>query len=65
QVRLASSDNTTVGVHFGVDATYLVTPRIGAGVLVRYSVGSADLEGATDSLTVGGFQIGGGVRLRF
>ena len=65
QVRLASSDNTTVGVHFGLDATYLVTPRIGAGVLIRYAVGSADLEGATDSLTVGGFQIGGGVRLRF
>ena len=65
QVRLASSDNTTVGVHFGLDTTYLVTPRIGAGVLIRYSVGSADLEGATDGLTVGGFQIGGGVRLRF
>ena len=65
QVRLTSADKTTLGVHFGLDATYLVTPRIGAGVLVRYSVGSADLEGATDSLTVGGFQIGGGVRLRF
>ena len=65
QVGLASSDNTTLGIHFGVDATYLVTPRIGAGVLVRYSVGSADLDGATDSLTVGGFQIGGGVRVRF
>lgn len=65
QVSLTSVDNTTVGVHFGLDATYLVTPRIGAGVLIRYSVGSADLDGATDSLTVGGFQIGGGVRVRF
>ena len=65
QIGLTSVDNTTVGVHFGLDATYLVTPRIGVGVLVRYSVGSADLAGATDGLTVGGFQIGGGLRLRF
>ena len=65
QVRFTSVDNTSVGIHLGVDATYLVTPRIGAGVLIRYSVGSADLEGATDGLTVGGFQLGGGVRFRF
>lgn len=65
QVRLTSVDNTSIGIHLGVDATYLVTPRIGAGVLVRYSVGSADLAGAADSLTVGGFQLGGGVRVRF
>lgn len=58
-------DSTTVGVHFGVDVTYLITPRIGAGVLARYSVGSVDLEGATDGLTLGGFQIGGGIRVRF
>lgn len=58
-------DKTTVGIHFGVDANYLITPRWGAGVLVRYSWGSADLEGANDSLTVGGFQIGAGVRVRF
>lgn len=62
---LASADKTTVGIHFGVDVAYLITPRVGAGVLARYSVGSADLEGASDSLTVGGFQIGGGIRIRF
>lgn len=60
-----SADKTTVGVTFGVDVTYLVTPRIGAGGLIRYSVGSADLDGASDSLTLGGFQIGAGVRFRF
>jgi len=62
---LASVDKTTMGFHMGVDVTYLVTPRIGAGVLARYSWGSADLEGAGESLTVGGFQLGGGVRFRF
>jgi hypothetical protein len=62
---LEKSDKTTVGLHFGVDLTYLVTPRIGIGGLARYTWGSVDLENADDSLTVGGFQIGVGVRLRF
>lgn len=60
-----SADKTTVGINIGVDVTYLVTPRIGAGMLARYTWGSADLEGASDKLTVGGFQIGAGVRIRF
>lgn len=58
-------DHTTIGVHFGVDGTYLVTPRIGVGALVRYSVGSVDISGASDGLTVGGFNIAAGVRVRF
>jgi opacity protein-like surface antigen len=64
-VNISSVDNTTVGIHFGVDVTYLVTPRLGAGVIARYAWGSVDLEGTDESLTVGGFQIGGGVRVRF
>lgn len=62
---LTKDDHTTVGVHFGVDATYLVTPRFGAGVLIRYSVGSVDIAGSSDGLTVGGFQIAFGGRVRF
>ena len=58
-------DKSTVGVHFGIDATYLIRPKIGAGAFMRYTVGSVDLEGASDNLTVGGFQIGFGVRYRF
>jgi hypothetical protein len=57
--------NTSVGIHFGVDLTYMLTPRWGVGGIARYSWGSADLDGADDSVTVGGFQIGGGVRVRF
>jgi hypothetical protein len=60
-----STDKTTVGIHFGVDATYLVTPRYGVGLLVRYSWGSADFAGAGDSVTLGGFQVGAGLRVRF
>jgi hypothetical protein len=62
---LIKDDHTTVGVHFGIDATYLITPRYGAGALIRYSVGSVDIEGADDNLTLGGFQIGAGLRVRF
>lgn len=60
-----SVDKTTLGIHFGVDGTYLVTPRYGVGVLVRYTWGSADIAGAGDSVTLGGFQIGAGLRVRF
>lgn len=56
---------TTVGFNAGVDVTYLVTKRVGVGGLARYTWGSADLDGASGKLTVGGFQIGGGLRLRF
>ena len=62
---LTRAEKTTVGFHAGVDATYLITPRIGAGALLRFSRGSAALEGATEELTVGGLQFGVGVRLRF
>lgn len=58
-------DQTTLGVHFGADVTYMVTPRFGAGGMVRYSVGSVDLDDSSDGLTVGGFQIGIGARVRF
>ena len=64
-VTIKDASKTTAGVNFGVDVTYLVTKRIGVGGLARYTWGSADIDGASDSLTVGGFQIGGGVRFRF
>ncbi|MET0167846.1 MAG: outer membrane beta-barrel protein [Vicinamibacterales bacterium] len=63
--QLTNDDHTSFGIHFGVDATYLITPKIGAGVLVRYTYGSVDIVGADDNLTLGGFQIGFGGRYRF
>lgn len=56
---------TTGGFHTGVDVTYLLTKKVGAGLLARYTFGSVDLPGASDSLTVGGFQLGVGLRYRF
>jgi len=62
---LQGEDKTTVGIHFGVDLTYMINPRFGVGGIARYSWGSVDLAGADDKLTVGGFQIGAGLRVRF
>ena len=62
---LTQIKKTTIGFNLGLDLTYLVTKKIGVGGLARYTKGSADLDGASEKLTVGGFQIGGGVRIRF
>ena len=56
---------TGAGVNFGVDVTYLLTPKMGVGGILRYTWGSVDIDGAKDSLTVGGFQLGVGARYRF
>lgn len=68
-VAVADASATSVGINFGVDVTYMVTTwkdtGIGVGGLARYTWGSADLDGTSDKLTVGGFQIGAGLRLRF
>ncbi len=64
-VAISEAKETGVGFNFGVDVSYMVTKRFGAGLLARYTGGSVDLAGATDSLKVGGFQIGVGLRARF
>ena len=56
--------DTTLGFTIGGDITYLVNPRTGVGLLVRYVIANADLPSASD-VKIGGFQIGGGVRFRF
>ena len=62
---ITREDKTAVGVNLGVDVNYFFKPRIGAGLLVRYTAGSVDITNADDSMGVGGFQIGVGARLRF
>lgn len=64
-VATDSASKSTVGFNFGVDVAYMMNKRYGFGGMARYTWGSADFEGATDKLTVGGFQIGGGLRVRF
>jgi hypothetical protein len=51
------------GVNGGVDLTYLLTPRYGIGLLLRYTWASIGLPAA--DVTAGGFQAGAGLRVRF
>ena len=53
--------------HVGVDATYMITPQIGAGLFLRFVGGAADLPtlGGDVSVDVGGVQTGVGIRVRF
>jgi hypothetical protein len=62
---LNTVSKTTVGFNAGVDVQYMIQKRWGAGLVARYSFGSTSLEGATEKLKVGGFQIGVGGRVRF
>jgi Outer membrane protein beta-barrel domain len=62
---ISNDTKTTAGVNLGVDVTYLVSKKWGVGGIARYTWGSAKLAGGDDSLTLGGLQIGGGLRMRF
>jgi hypothetical protein len=64
-VLSTKAKKTAAGINLGVDVTYLVTKKIGAGVLARYAGGSVKLPDASKSLGVGGFQFGVGLRYRF
>ncbi len=66
--QVVEASDSPVGINVGADVTYMVTKSFGAGVLLRYASGSADLatpSGASLSLDAGGFQFGAGVRVRF
>ena len=63
-IAVESQSKTAVGFNIGGDIAYLFRPNVGVGAMARYVVGKADLP-AVSGLTAGGFQIGGGVRLRF
>lgn len=60
---------TTVGFVGGADIAYQITDNIGAGLLLRYAGGSVTFDeplgGQRLTVKAGGFQVGGGVRLRF
>lgn len=62
---LGEVKKTSGGFHVGVDIQYMIAKRWGVGGLARYTRGSATIAGATEKLTVGGFQIGAGARVRF
>ena len=62
---VSNDTETTVGLNLGVDVTYLLSRKWGVGGVARYTWGSAKFAGTDDSVTLGGLQLGGGLRLRF
>jgi hypothetical protein len=67
-VGVVSESKWATGVSAGLDATYLLKPKIGVGGFIRFSGASADLPttgGGTISVDAGGFQMGAGLRYRF
>ena len=64
QIEVATQTGTATGVHGSLDANYLFTPRMGAGIFVRYVLAQVALPAAPE-LKVGGLQAGFGLRVRF
>ena len=73
EASLASATRTaasasTFGFHAGADIGFFFSEVVGVGALIRYSGGSVDLPGEGENMVpvdVGGFHVGGGLRLRF
>jgi opacity protein-like surface antigen len=67
-VDIVEPKDSAWGFHLGADMIYAVTPSIGVGALVRYSRGTVEFnlsDTQTADVKAGGFQLGGGVRLKF
>jgi opacity protein-like surface antigen len=57
-----------IGFNVGADVSYFFTPQLGVGGTAQYSGTNLDITSAggdTVDIRAGGFQAGGGVRLRF
>jgi Outer membrane protein beta-barrel domain len=72
-VNMTVSQTTTtgsqIGFNLGVDLTYRLANNVGIGAMVRYAAATVSLEpeggGDPSDVKVGGFQFGGGLRVRF
>ena len=56
------------GLNFGIGGTYFMTPLVGVGGTLRYVVGSVaaeQIDGQSIDLSLGGFQLAFGARVRF
>jgi hypothetical protein len=63
-----TASGSQIGFNVGADLTYRFANNVGVGAMVRYAaatVGLAPEGGSALDVKVGGFQIGGGLRLRF
>lgn len=58
-------EGTGWGFHAGGDFSYFFTRVVGVGGFLRYTYGKVSVSDLMDDFVVGGFQTGGGLRLRF
>ena len=68
EVQVAEQVVNGWGGHVGAEVTYMFSSVFGLGGFVRFSNGSIDVPSSdteTLTVTVGGVQTGGGIRLRF
>jgi hypothetical protein len=67
-VSQATTTGSQIGFNIGADMTYRFANNFGIGAIVRYAAATVSLEpegGDTSDVKVGGFQFGGGLRIRF
>jgi hypothetical protein len=71
-VNMTVSQTTTkgsqIGFNVGADLTYRFANNVGIGAILRYAAATVTLEpdgGESSDVKVGGFQFGGGLRIRF
>ena len=65
---MGRSSKSAVGFNTGIDVAYMFSPSIGVGTIVRFSRAQTQFDGpdgTTLGITVGGAQVGAGLRLRF
>lgn len=63
-VGVTKFSESGIGFVVGADVRYMITNRIGLGVLGKFSAASVELSDGT-KVDAGGFQVGGGVRIKF
>jgi hypothetical protein len=67
-VSQTSATGSQIGFNVGADLTYRFANNVGIGAMVRYATATVSLEpegGTPADVKVGGFQFGGGLRIRF
>jgi opacity protein-like surface antigen len=67
-VSKVTVSDSQVGFNVGADLTYRFANNVGVGAMVRYAAATVGLTpegGSALDVKVGGFQVGGGLRLRF
>jgi hypothetical protein len=67
-VSQTTTKGSQIGFNIGADLTYRFANNVGIGAILRYAAATVTLEpdgGESSDVKVGGFQFGGGLRIRF